>query len=81
MPGAAGHLSACLLGDGVIHDKKEDRMGFDPQTMEKLGQSDLRNLLHGPDILSQESSKARKRSPKKGIREGLDHRGSMGFLA
>jgi len=58
MPGAAGHLLACLLGDGVIHDKKEDRMGFDPQVMEELGQSDLRNLFHGPDILSQESSKA-----------------------
>ena len=58
MPGAAGHLSACLLGNGVIHDKKKDRMGFDPQMMEELGQSDLCNLLHGPDILSQESSKA-----------------------
>jgi hypothetical protein len=30
MPGAARHLVACLLGNGVIHDKKEDRMGFDP---------------------------------------------------
>jgi hypothetical protein len=58
MPGTAGHLSACLLGNGIIHDKKEDRMGFDPQMMEELGQSDLRNLFHGPDILSQESSKA-----------------------
>jgi len=58
MPGAAGHLLACLLGNGVIHDKKEDRMGVDPQMMEELGQSDLCNLFHGPDILSQESSKA-----------------------
>jgi hypothetical protein len=58
MPGAAGHLCACLLGDGVIHDKKEDRMGFDPQMMEELRQSDLCDLFHGPDILSQESSKA-----------------------
>jgi hypothetical protein len=58
MPGAAGHLLACLLGNGVIHDKKEDRMGFDPQMMEELGQSDLCDLFHGPDILSQESSKA-----------------------
>jgi len=37
MPGAAGHLSACLLGHGIIHDKKEDRMGLDPQMVEKLG--------------------------------------------
>jgi hypothetical protein len=58
MPGTPGHLLACLLGNGVIHDKKEDRMGFDPQMIKELGQSDLRNLLHGPDILSQESSKA-----------------------
>jgi hypothetical protein len=58
MPGAAGHLCACLLGDGIIHNKKEDRMGIDPQMMEELEQSDLCNLFHGPDILSQESSKA-----------------------
>jgi len=58
MPSAAGHLLACLLGNGVIHDKKEDRMGFDPQMMEELGQCDLCNLFHGPDILSQEPSKA-----------------------
>jgi hypothetical protein len=30
MPGAARHLRAGLLGNGVIHDKKEDGMGFDP---------------------------------------------------
>jgi hypothetical protein len=58
MPGAARHLGACFLSNGVIHDKKEDRMGFDSQMMEELGQSDLRNLFHGPDVLSQESSKA-----------------------
>jgi hypothetical protein len=58
MPGTSGHLLACLLGNGVIDDKKEDRMGFDPQMMEELGQSDLCDLFHGPDILSQESSKA-----------------------
>ena len=30
MPATSGHLFACLLGNGVIHDKKEDRMVFDP---------------------------------------------------
>jgi hypothetical protein len=30
MPGASGHLSACLLGKGIVHDEKENRMGFDP---------------------------------------------------
>jgi hypothetical protein len=58
MPGTAGHLLACLLGNGVIHDKKEDRMGFDPQMTEELGQSDFSDLFHSPDILSQEPSKA-----------------------
>jgi hypothetical protein len=46
------------LGNGVIHDEKKNRIGFDPQLIEELGQSDLCNLFHGPDILSQESSKA-----------------------
>jgi hypothetical protein len=58
MPGAAGHFLACLLGNGIIHDKKEDRMGVDSQMMEELGQSDLCDLFRGPDILSQESSEA-----------------------
>jgi len=30
MPGTTGHLSACLLGKGVIHDEEENTMGFDP---------------------------------------------------
>jgi hypothetical protein len=36
MPGTSGHLPACLLSNGIIHDKKEGRMGFDPQMMEEL---------------------------------------------
>jgi hypothetical protein len=58
MPGTSGHLSACLFGDGVIHDKKENRMVVDSQMMEELGQSDLCHLFHGPDVFSKESSKA-----------------------
>lgn len=58
MPGTSGHLSACLFGNGVIHDKKEDRMGVDSQMMEELGQCDLCDLFHGPDILSEESCEA-----------------------
>jgi hypothetical protein len=58
MPGTSGHLSTRLFGDGVIHDKKEDRMGIDSQMMEELGQSDLCDLFHGPDVFSKESSKA-----------------------
>jgi hypothetical protein len=69
------------LDKGVIHDKKESRMGFDLQMIEELGQSNLCDLFHGPDILSEESGEARKRAAKKGVGEGLDHGGGMGFFA
>ena len=58
MPGTSGHLPTCLFSNGVIHDKKENRMGFDPQMMEELGQSDLCDFFHGPDIGSKESGEA-----------------------
>lgn len=58
MPGATGHLLACLLSNSVIHNEKENRMGFDPQMVEELGQSDVCNFFHGPDISSQESGEA-----------------------
>jgi hypothetical protein len=73
MPATSGDLLARLLGNGVIHDKKEDRMGFDAQMTKELGQSDLCNLLHGPDAFSKESSKAGQRSAEKGMSEGLNH--------
>jgi hypothetical protein len=73
MPGTSGHLPACLLSNGIIHDKKEGRMGFDPQMMEELRQSDLCDLFHGPHILSEEPGEAGERSAKKGIGKGLNH--------
>jgi len=73
MPGTSGHLPACLLSNGIIHDNKEGRMGFDPQMMEELRQSDLCDLFHGPHILSEEPGEAGQRSAKKGIGKGLNH--------
>jgi hypothetical protein len=73
MPGTSGHLPACLLSNGIIHDNKEGRMGFDPQMMEELRQSDLCDLFHGPHILSEEPGEAGERSAKKGIGKGLNH--------
>jgi hypothetical protein len=73
MPGTSGHLPACLLSNGIIHDNKEGRMGFDPQMMEELRQSDLCDLFHGPHILSEEPGEAAERSAKKGIGKGLNH--------
>jgi hypothetical protein len=58
MPGTSGHLRARLFGNGVIHDKKDDRTGVDSQMMEELGQSDLCDLFHGPDVFSKESCEA-----------------------
>ena len=55
MPGTSGNLLACLLGNGVIHNKKEHGLGFDPQGMEELIQCGLCNFFHRPDVLSQES--------------------------
>ena len=73
MPGTTGHLLACLFGKGVIHDKKENRMVFNLQMMEELGQSDLCDLFHGPHILPEESGEAGERSAKEGICKGLNH--------
>ena len=81
MPGASGHLFACLLDQGVIHDKKDNGMSFDPQMIEELGQSDLCDLFHGPDVLTEEPCEAGKRPTKKGVCKGLDHGGRMGFFA
>jgi len=81
MPGTSGHLLTCLLDQGVIHDKKESRMAFDPQMIEELGQSNLCDFFHGPDVLSEESCETGKRSVKKGVCKGLDHGGRMGFFA
>jgi len=58
VPGTSGNLFSCLLGNRVIHDKKDDGMGFDPQGMEELFQSGLGHFLHGPDVLSKESGEA-----------------------
>jgi hypothetical protein len=81
MPGATGHLLACLLDQGIIHDNKEGTMFFDPQMIEELGQGALCDLFHGPDVLSEESCEAGKRPTEKGVGDGLNHRGCMGFFA
>jgi hypothetical protein len=81
IPGKSGILLACLLGNGGIHKKKEDGMGFDSQGMEELIQSGLCDLLHGPDVLSQKSGETAKRLVQKARGKGLHHRGSVGFFA
>jgi len=65
MPSTFRNLFATLLDDCVIHDKKQGRMSFDMQGMEKLFQSSLGNFLQGPDRLSKESGEAGQRPMKK----------------
>jgi hypothetical protein len=81
MPGTSWNFLPCLLGDGVIDNKKENGMGFDPQGMKELVQSGLCDLLHAPDALSQKSGEAAKRSMQKGTGKGLNHRGSVDLFA
>jgi len=81
IPTTSGHLSSCLLDDGIIDDEKEDRRGFDLQAMEELVQSRLHHFLHSPTVSSQESGKTRKGSVQKRETEGLNHRGGMSFFA
>lgn len=81
MPSTSGYPLACLLDQGIIHDKKESRVGFDLQMTEELGQSDLCNLSRSPDVLPEKSCEARKRSAKEGLGEGLDHGRGMGLFA
>jgi len=73
MPTTAGHLLPCLFHEGVILDKKEDITGGDPQPLEELTQSGLRDLLHSPRIFAQESSKAGERSSQERMSKGLHH--------
>ena len=81
MPTTARNLLACLFNKGVIHDKKQDIAGSDPQCLEELMQSGLRDLLHSPKIFSQESSEAGERSAQERMSKGLHHGGSVEFFS
>ena len=80
MPTTARNLLTCLFNKGVIHDKKENIPGRDPQRLEELMQGGLRDPLHSPKVFSQESSKAGKRSAQERMSKGLHHGGSVDFF-
>ena len=80
MPTTPWDFLPCLPNEGIINDKKEDRLGLDSQGMEELSQSDLHHLFCGPNVLSQEPGKAGKRSAQEGKAEGLNHRGGVIFF-
>ena len=81
VPPTAWNLFPCLLNQGVIHDKKEDIPGRDPQGPKELTQGNLRKFLHRPNALAQKSSEAAERSAQEGMGKGLDHGGRMDFFA
>jgi hypothetical protein len=81
MPSTPGDFLACLLDQGVIDNKEEDRLGFDSQGIEELVQGGLENLFHGPDVLPQEPGETGEGSVKKGTGKGLNHRRSVDFFA
>ena len=69
VPRATRNLLATLLGNGIIDDKKEHRVGFDSQGMKELFQSNFCNLFESPNVLSQESGEAGNRAVHKGMGE------------
>ena len=80
MPTTPGNLLPCLFNKAVIHDKKEDIPGRDPQRLEELSQGSLRKLLHRPNVLPQESSETAERSAQERMGKGLHHGGSVDFF-
>ena len=81
MPSTPGDFLACLLDQGVIDNKEDDRLGFDSQGIEELVQGGFHNLFHRPDVLPQESGETGEGSVKKGTGKGLNHRRSVDFFA
>jgi len=80
MPPTAGNLLACLFNQAIIHDKKEDIPGGDPQGLEELMEGGLCNLFHRPNALAQESSEAGEGSSQERTSKGLDHGRSVDFF-
>jgi hypothetical protein len=81
MPSTPGDLLPGLLHEGVIHQKKEDGVGFDSQGVEESVEGDLPNFLRRPSVLSQKAGKTGKRSLQKMPAEGANQGGGMSFFA
>jgi hypothetical protein len=80
MPTAAGNFLSRLFNKAVIHDKKEDIPGRDPQRLEELMQGGLRDLLHSPSAFAQESSETGERPAQERTNKRLHHGGSVDFF-
>jgi len=81
MPGTSRDLLAGLLHEGIVHQKKEGRVGFNPEGLEEAHKGDRKNFLHRPGIFSQKASKTGEGALQEGAAEGSNQRGGMSFLS
>ena len=81
MPGTPRNSLACLLDQGVIDNKEQNRLSLDSQGRKELKQSGFDDLFHCPDVLAQEPGETGKRSMKEGPHNRLNHRRGMDFFA
>ena len=81
MPTTTGKLLASLLSQRVIHDKKQDIPGGNPQRLKELIQGDLQSLLDSPNVFSKEARETAERMAQERASQGLHHGGCMGFFA
>jgi len=64
-----------------IQKKKDDGTGFNLERLEEFLQSQGQDFIHGPGILSQETSDTGERSGKKRASQSLDHGGGVSFFS
>src|SRR5512139_3328513 len=81
MPSTPMDSLACLLDQGVIDNKEQNRLSLDSQGRKELKQSSFDDLFHCPDVLPQEPGETGKGSMKEGPRNRLNHRRGMDFFA
>ena len=81
MPTTTGNLLASLLSQRVIHDKKQDIPGGNPQRLKELIQGDLQSLLDSPNVFSKEARETAERMAQERASQGLHHGGCMSFFA
>jgi len=81
MPTTTGNLLAGLLSQRVIHDKKQDIPGGNPQGLKELIQGDLQCLFDSPNVFSEEARETAERSVQERTSQGLHHGGRMSFFA
>jgi hypothetical protein len=81
IPSAAGEFLPCFLDNRIIEEKKDDRAGLNLESMEEFMESRSQDLIHGPDILSEEPGETGERSGKERARQRLDHGGGVSFFS